>query len=395
MSTQYKLASNTWDSLEEQAIKRVQESQQYTMGKEVDLFENEFASYLGMKHAIMVNSGSSANLIACAAFKYSSNHKNGTFIVPAVSWSTTFFPIHQMGYQLKFVDISPDTLNIDIELIEKNITSDVVGVCGVSLLGNPTGMDKIKSLCKKHNLFFFEDNCESFGASINGKLAGSFGDITSHSFFFSHHLQTMEGGMVCTDNDEYAMLARSLRAHGWTRDKKSGNLSSNSIDQFHHSFEFVLPGYCVRPIEFMAAAGQAQLSKWPKMKAQRILNAEKFQSVVAKYPEIIKTQITDAETISTWFGFPIILIGRAKGKRSVLTKIFDEFHIEYRPIVAGNFTRQSVMRLLDHHPLESYPIADTVHFDGIFVGNDSKNLDQEISLLDSALRNFQTLISDT
>lgn len=388
----YQLASNTWDSREEVAISRVLRSGQFTMGKEVSEFEDEFTQFLGVKHAIMVNSGSSANLIACSALRYSKKYPNtGTVIVPAVSWSTTFFPINQAGYKLKFIDINIETLNIDLDKLVENITEDVVGICGVSLLGNPSGMEKVRSICDKNDLFFFEDNCESLGASIHGKLAGSFGHVSSHSFFFSHHLQTMEGGMVCTDDDELAMLCRSLRAHGWTRDKKSGSLSNVKIDKFNQSFEFVLPGYCVRPIEFMGAVGKVQLSKWPEMKKFRLANSEKFIDIVSQFEEIIKIQDATGN-VSSWFGFSMILQGKAHDKRNLLASILDKHAIEYRPIVAGNFTKQEVLCHLNCEPLKSYPAADLVHNQGIFVGNDARDLSQELLLLKNALIEFFGLI---
>jgi CDP-6-deoxy-D-xylo-4-hexulose-3-dehydrase len=393
VNKKYQLASNTWDELEEKAIARVIKSGQYTMGKEVSKFEDEFACFVGVKHAIMVNSGSSANLIACAAFKYSNRFNLGTVIVPAVSWSTTFFPLSQMGYKLKFIDIDLLTLNIDVSKIEECITEEVVGICGVSLLGNPTGMDAIRDICNNNKLFFYEDNCESLGASIKSKLAGSFGHISTHSFFFSHHLQTMEGGMLCTNDDEYAKLARSLRAHGWTRDKKSGDLSDVSIDPFHKSFEFILPGYCVRPIEFMGAIGQEQLKKWPEMKKMRRKNAEKFKTIIEKYPSYLILQ-NCFENESSWFGFSMILTGTAIGKRAVLIDIFNKLNIEYRPIVAGNFTRQSVIKLLKHEQLTNYPAADQVHDNGIFVGNDSRDLIEELKLLETALTEFILKLKD-
>lgn len=389
--TNYALASNTWNASEIEAINRVISSNQYTMGKEVSEFEDQFATQISVKHAIMVNSGSSANLIACSSLLYSHKYKKGTVLVPAVSWSTTYFPLHQCGYKLKFIDIDPLTLNIDTDLIEANIDEDVVGICGVSLLGNPTGMDVISEIANRRGLFFYEDNCESFGALVRGKYAGTFGTITSHSFFFSHHLQTMEGGMVCTNDDDLAMIARSLRAHGWTRDKKSGDLSSDSIDEFHKSFEFVIPGYCVRPIEFMGAVGKEQLKKWPDMFAERRLNASHFKQLMIKYSDIIRTQ-DEGDSISSWFGFAMTLINAASGKRKLLIQSLKKYGIEYRPIVAGNFTRQQVIRHINCETPKNYPNADLIHFDGIFIGNDSRPLNKELAFLDLALSDFRAEI---
>lgn len=387
----YPLASNTWDFAEIEAINRVINSNQFTLGKEVSDFEDHFASLLSMKHAIMVNSGSSANLIACSSLLNSDRYSKGTVLVPAVSWSTTYYPLHQCGFKLKFVDIDPRTLNIDIDLVEDNIDDAVVGICGVSLLGNPYGMDALANLANKYNIFLYEDNCESFGAKIGNKYAGTFGTITSHSFFFSHHLQTMEGGMVCTNDDQLAAIARSLRAHGWTRDKKSGDLSDSSVDAFNKSFEFVMPGYCVRPIEFMGAVGKEQLKKWPAMFAARRENASIFQQIMKNFNDIILIQDEFSST-SSWFGFAMTLIGKARGNRKKIVEIFDKNSIEYRPIVAGNFTRQSVIKRLNCDVLTNYNVADEVHYNGIFVGNDSRNLEKELKLLEKSLTEFNNLL---
>jgi CDP-4-dehydro-6-deoxyglucose reductase, E1 len=389
----YKLASDTWDDEEVNAILRVVRSGKYTMGEEVSAFEDEIASYFNARHAIMTNSGSSANLIALAALKYSGLWNDcGTVIVPAVSWSTTFYPISQLGYKLKFVDISLDTLNIDIMKIEEAIDDNVVGVCGVSLLGSPFGMDSIKQLCEKYNLFLFEDSCESFGAKIKERYAGTFGDVGTLSFFYSHHIQTMEGGMLLTDNDMVASTARSLRAHGWTRDKKSGDLSKFKTTAFEASFEFIFPGYCVRPIEIMAATGRSQLKKWPNMLIIREQNAEQFKKLMERHARYFQIQKVFSVR-SSWFGFALILINGAQGKRQLFCEVLTKHQIEFRPIVAGNFVKQSVLRFLNHCPLEEYPNADYIDQEGLFLGNNPKDLSAELALLSLALDDFAGLLN--
>ncbi len=388
MVTNYKLASNTWDSLEAEAILEVLNSGNYTMGKRVSEFEDEFSDFLNVKHSIMVNSGSSANLIALASIKYSNEFTNEpTVIVPAVSWSTTFFPLHQMGFKLRFVDIDLDTLNLNLQAVENAIDESVVAIMAVSLLGNPEGLSELSRLCDNRGLLLIEDNCESFGAKNYSKFAGTYGKVSTHSFFFSHHLQTMEGGMVCTNDDTIAIAARSLRAHGWTRDQKSGKHSDAVEGGFNKSFEFVLPGYCVRPIEFMGAVGSVQLKKWPTMLDWRIKNANIFKNIITDYSNIIKIQQTP-NSMSSWFGFSMILHGKASGKRADLEAVFKKYGIEYRPIVAGNFTRQTVIKHLNVDSIGVYKNADQVHLNGIFIGNDSRCLAKELSLLSSSLQDF-------
>ncbi len=219
----YKLARDNWDSKEILAIKKVIKSNRFTYGPKVLQFERSFAKFFGMKYSIMTNSGSSANLISIASLFYKKKNplKSGDeVIVPAVSWSTTYHPLQQYGLKLKFVDIDINTLNIDYELLERSITKKTKLIVAVSILGNPAPLDKMAKLCKKKNIYFMEDNCESMGAILNNKYCGTYGIMSTHSTFFSHHISTIEGGVIMTNSKELYDLSLSLRSHGWTRDIK-------------------------------------------------------------------------------------------------------------------------------------------------------------------------------
>jgi CDP-6-deoxy-D-xylo-4-hexulose-3-dehydrase len=197
----------------------------------------------------------------------------------------------------------------------------------------------------------------------------------------------MEGGMVSTNNTELAMVARSMRAHGWTRDKKSGSLSVLPEDHFQSSFEFILPGFCVRPIEFMGAIGSVQLEKWEQMLSARQQNASLFNEIIMPFKGKVITQQTN-DCGSSWFGFSIILDGQYRGCRQRLLKVLESQNIEYRPIVAGNFTKQPVVELLNTDKLINYENADHLHDDGLFVGNDSRDLTNELRVLEACLSEF-------
>ena len=190
----YSLATTTWDNKEIEAIHRVIDSDFYSMGKEVKAFEEEFAKLFGSKYAIMVNSGSSANLIAVGALMFSKKYNlqaGDEVIVPAVSWATTYTPLQQYGLKLKFVDIDLDTLNLDLDEVEKAIGEKTKAIFAVNLLGNPNDFDRLLDICEKNNLILIEDNCESMGATYNNKQAGTFGVMGTFSTFFSHHIATM------------------------------------------------------------------------------------------------------------------------------------------------------------------------------------------------------------
>ncbi len=192
------LAADTWGDEERAATGRVLKSGRYTMGPEVEAFERAFAEYHGRRHAVMVNSGSSANLVAVASLFHKKDRpleRGDEIIVPAISWSTTYHPFQQYGLRLRFVDVEPDTLNIATDALEKALTPKTRAIVAVSILGNPAALDRVRAFADEHGLYFLEDNCESLDAELNGKKTGTFGDIGTFSFFFSHHSSTGEGGM--------------------------------------------------------------------------------------------------------------------------------------------------------------------------------------------------------
>jgi len=385
----YPLATTTWDDAEIIAMHEVINSRNFTMGSRVKRFESEFAEMFDASHTVMSNSGSSANLLALGAIRYSSfgEDKSKTeVIVPAVSWSTTYFPITQMGYTLKFVDIDLDTLNASASSIEAAIDKKTAGIVAVNLLGNPSDLEKLRELADAHQIFLIEDNCESLGARFNGKMAGSFGHVGTFSSFFSHHISTMEGGLSVTSNLELAQVMTSLRAHGWTRDLPEQNhVFNKSGDNFHDSFRFVLPGYNVRPLELEGAIGSEQLKKVPAIIEGRRKNHKTFASLMQEFPAI-KTQSETGQ--SSWFGFSLILTGEAAGNRAKLIEILTKNQIACRPIVAGNFTRNPVMRHLKHCHIPNLANADTVDDQGLFIGNHHYEMGDEFGLLKQSLREF-------
>ena len=371
----YSLASNTWGKEEIEAIQKVIKSGRYTMGPLVKQYEKEFSDYFGCPDAVMVNSGSSANLltIALLSVKYG---LAGDIIVPAVSWSTTFFPLHQYGFKLNFVDIDKNTLNIDVNKIEKAITPNTSAIFAVNLLGNSNDFNKLKQICDKHKLILIEDNCESLGAKFEKKHTGTIGKLGTFSFFFSHHLQTMEGGMIAVQNKDDADFLRSLRAHGWVRDLPNENSIYNKTgDNFKDSFTFVTPGYCVRPLEMSGAIGSAQLKKWPSMREKRLKNAQYFKE---RFKDLKGIRIQKETGESSWFGFSIILEDHLEGRRDQIIKILTDNKVETRPIVAGNFMKNPVIKYINYIDNYDYENADYIHSNGFFIGNDITDLKNNI-----------------
>lgn len=384
---EYPLASSTWDDREINAIKGVIERDFYTMGEKVAAFEKDFANFVGAKYAVMTSSGSTANLIATAALFYTKNpmlKKGDEVIVPAVSWSTTYYPLYQYGLKLKFVDIDLATLNYDLNALESAISARTKMIMCVNLLGNPNDFSAINAMISGKNIILLEDNCESMGATFSGKHAGTFGIMGSFSTFYSHHIATMEGGLVVTNNEELYHILLCLRAHGWTRNLPKQNFVSGtkSDDYFKEAFKFVLPGYNVRPVEMSGAIGIEQLKKLPQFLANRKANARYFVEIFKNSKDfIIQKEIGE----SSWFGFAFIIKPESKIKRDNIIYALKAANIEVRPIVTGDFTQNEVIKYFDYEIFGELKNAKYMHENGFFVGNHQVDIKAQIDLLSNTL----------
>lgn len=381
----YSLSNDTWDSAEYKAIDRVVASNHFTMGDEVTQYEKAFAAKFASKYAIMSNSGSSANLLMIAALVYSGRLNRGDeILVTAVSWSTSYFPISQMGLKIRFVDIDLATLNVDASKLEEAVTEKTKAVLAVNLLGNPNDFSHLQEMCDKHHLILLEDNCESMGARFKGKYTGTFGLLGTFSTYYSHHLCTMEGGVTVTDDEELYHYMLAIRSHGWTRHLPEGSpIYQKSEDPFYESFNFIMPGFNLRPIEMEAAAGQEQLKKLDTFISQRRKNASYFQRRIQAEIDFLIQQETGE---SSWFGFAIILPESKTGSRQKYIQKLRDNEIETRPIVAGNFARQKALKFLDYSISGNLSNADYIHENGFFVGNHSIEMEDKIDFLIDTLK---------
>jgi CDP-6-deoxy-D-xylo-4-hexulose-3-dehydrase len=373
MSIKFPLATTTWGQEEQDAMQRVIASGMYTMGDNVQAFESDFAKYVGSKHCVMVNSGSSAILLMVAALFYTRNpllklERGDEVIVPAVSWSTTFYPLYQYGLKIKFVDIDLNTLNYDLNQLEQAVTDKTRAIMAVNLLGNPNDFGRIQKIIGERNIVLIEDNCESMGASYEGKHAGTFGVMGGFSSFFSHHISTMEGGLIVTDDEELYQILLSLRAHGWTRNLPKQNLvcSDKSDDLFEESFRFVLPGYNVRPLEIEGALGVEQVKRLPSIIAARRNNGKLLQASMCNHSELIIQQEIGK---SSWFGFSLVIRPGSKLTRKQLVIKLNNLGFECRPIVAGNFAKNEVVKYFNSEVHGNLKNAEHIDQNGLFVGN--------------------------
>ena len=373
MTFKYPLATATWDQKEIDAMQSVIESGNFTMGEKVSLFEKEFSKYIGSQNAVMVNSGSSANLLMIAAHFYTKNPKlkikrGDEVIVPAVSWSTTYYPLYQYGLKIKFVDIDIESLNYDLTQLELAISKKTRIVLAVNLLGNPNNFDSINKIIKNKDIILLEDNCESMGATFNNKKTGTFGAMGTFSSFYSHHISTMEGGIIVTDDAELHQILISLRSHGWTRELPEKNFicDDKSDDYLEESFRFVLPGYNVRPLELEGALGIEQVKKLPMIITERRKNAKLFIEILNDHPDLI---IQKEIGKSSWFGFSIIIRSDSSMKRLDLVNKLSNLGFEFRPIVTGNFLKNEVIKYFDSEVHGELKNAEHLDKNGLFIGN--------------------------
>lgn len=385
----YELAASTWGPEEIEAAKAVIESGHYTMGAHVKAFEQEFADYFGARNAIMVNSGSSANLVSVAAMAYRRDRplqRGDEVIVPAISWATTYHPLQQYGLKLRFVDVALETLNMDVSVLEQALTPRTRAIVAVSILGNPAALDVIRAFADAHDLLLLEDNCESMDAELNGRKAGTFGHLNTFSLFFSHHISTMEGGVILTDDTELAHLCRSIRAHGWTRDLPADTpIYQRKSNDHYEAYRFILPGYNVRPLEIAAAIGRQQLPKLPGFTAQRRKNLALFQGLFGDDDRFI---IQRENGKSSAFSFTIILNPKMNPDRGRVFASLAEADIGFRIITGGNFLRHDVVKFYDYDIVGgATPNADTAHDFGFFVGNHPFELSPQIHKLREVLEN--------
>ena len=373
MTARFPLATSSWDEAERAALQRVIDSDRFSMGDEVAAFEREFANWVGSRHAVMVNSGSSANLLMVAALRYTRNGDlrlmpGDEVIVPAVSWSTTFYPLHQYGLRMKFVDIDIQTLNYDLEALAAAVSERTRAIMAVNLLGNPNDFSRIRHIIGDRPITLIEDNCESMGATLDGRQAGTFGVMGSFSSFFSHHISTMEGGLIVTDDEELYHILLALRAHGWTRNLPKLNrlTGEKSDDPFEESFRFVLPGYNLRPLEMSGALGREQLKKLPGLIEGRRANGTRFAQAMSNHP-VFRVQRETGN--SSWFGFALILRPDTGLSRPQVLARFDQLGFDTRPIVSGNFTKNPVLQMMDHSLHGQMVNADDIDRNGFFIGN--------------------------
>ncbi len=343
-----------------------------TMGRQVRAFEAAFTSTHDFAEGVMNNSGSSANLLAIAALANPTTQdglKPGDeVIVSALSWSTTVWPLIQLGLVPVIVDIDQDTLNIDPGEIERAIGPRTRAVMPVHVYGNPCDMDALGDICHRHNLVLIEDCCEALGAVYKGTPVGGFGRVATFSFYFSHHMTTIEGGICTTNDPALAEMARILRSHGWTRDTKDpGSLNAQHPD-IDPRFLFVNLGYNLRPTEMQAAMGLIQLPKLAGYVEARRSNAAYWTEALAGHASILGLQRETEGGRHSWFGFPVAIASDAPFSTAMLREYLENAGIETRPIICGNIAKQPGLQANPHRTVGDLSKASHVMSHAISFG---------------------------
>jgi CDP-4-dehydro-6-deoxyglucose reductase, E1 len=393
MKLKYPLASTTFSREEIDAAKAVLDSGQFTMGERVKEFENEFAKWTGAKHALMVNSGSSSNLLMVDAMLRRSKgnapwKKGDEVLVPALAWPTTVWPLVQLGLVPVYVDVDPKTLAIDLESAKSVLTPKTKGMFLIHVLGQCADMAATLKFCTDHGIALLEDNCESLGANFDGKATGTFGVTGSYSCFFSHHISTMEGGMITTNDSALVDDLKSLRAHGWVRDRDDKAEWIAKYPDLDSRFMFIMPGYNVRPLEVSAAIGLVQLKKLDGMLASRDLLAADVAGWTKKHSpwmtligseHVSEKKYSRRERRHSWMTFPFRLDPKAPVGVNKVKEVFEAHGVDTRPVIAGNLARHPANELAETRQATSLKNCDALLENAFMIGchpvldNEGKN----------------------
>lgn len=362
-----------------------------TMGEKVKSFEEQFSKYIGCKNGIMVNSGSSANLLALSILSNpateNSIKRDSQIITPAITWATTVSPIINVGCTPMFVDVDLDTLCVNTEEIKDAINSKTACLLPVHLMGNPCNMQEISKISKEHDLYLVEDACEAPGATFDDKKVGSFGDLGTFSFFMSHHISTIEGGMIVTNNEELAEMGKTLRTFGWTRDLKNKNKINSEYPEIDPRFLFVNTGYNFRPTEIQGAFGRNQLPKLEPLIKIRRENALFWNDELSKYSEYLILPKRNLEN-HVYFGYAITIKKNSPFSREKLTKFLESKGIETRPIMSGNYIEQPAAKLINYQKHGELNNAKLIMRNSFFIGNHHKVTQKERELVVNSFNDF-------
>ena len=345
-----------------------------TKGNLTTEFEKKWSEWLGCKYSVFVNSGSSANLAAIYSLILSGKLKNNKIIVPAVSWVTTVTPAIQLGLEPFMCECDMDNLGLDINHLKEIIKNEnPSAIILVHVLGFPNHMNEILELCKENDIMLIEDTCESMGSEYNGKKLGTLGDLSTFSFYFGHHMSTIEGGMISTNNEDLYHILLSIRSHGWDRDlpqeKQEFLRNKYNIDSFRSLYTFYYPGFNLRATDLQAFIGLNQLEKLSTIIENRHKNYLRYKNEIKN--SFWNISPPENSYISN-FSFPII----SKNIKN-LTNSLIENNIECRPLICGSINEHPFW--FERYGKQELPNSKLVHEYGIYLPNNHQMTDDEIN----------------
>jgi CDP-6-deoxy-D-xylo-4-hexulose-3-dehydrase len=377
----YPLSDNNLSKEDLIAGIKVLRSGRITMGDKTRIFENNFAKKLNAKYALMVNSGSSANLLAtfasCNPLRKNRFVSGDQALIQSLCWPTSLWPLVQAGLKIKFVDIDSTTLNVKADEIIKKVTKKTKVILIINVLGLSPDIEKIRNFCKKNKIILIEDNCEALGAKYNKKYLGTYGDFSTFSFFYSHQITSGEGGMItCKNKSDYEIL-KSLRSHGWSRDKKIA-------DKYPHldpRYIFINSGFNLRPTDIQAAIGLNQFKRFEQFKKIRTINRKKIIQNLFEHPNW-KNQFTfikvPKKISPSYMVLPIMISSRYIKKKIKFVNYVESKGLQTRPIISGNFTNQPSSKLYKlNYNNKKFPEAEKVQKLGFVIGLPAKKIDKK------------------
>jgi len=351
-----------------------------TMGDKVKKFEDKFARYMGTKHAVMVNSGSSANLLALSILtnpKIKKIKRDTEVITPAVTWATTVYPMITSNLIPTFVDVDPETYTVDVKCVKDAITKKTSALMPVHLLGNSCNMDELMKIGKRENLALIEDACEAHGCEFKGRKVGSFGDIGTFSFFLSHHITTIEGGMIVTNNEKYYEFAKAMRAFGWIRDLKDKKQVAAKFKSIDERFLFTNLGFNIRPTEIQGAFGIHQIKKLDSFIKIRRNNAKYWNKRFNNCKDVFILPKETDKSMHCYFCYPLTIRSEISFSRKTITDYLEKKKIETRPIMAGNMAEQPSVKIYKNKISGSLKNSKLIMRNGFFFGNHQDVGDEE------------------
>jgi CDP-6-deoxy-D-xylo-4-hexulose-3-dehydrase len=398
------LASSGLRSADIESVLRVLNSGKLTMGQEVKNFEAKMARYLGVNHFVMVNSGSSANLLMIEALMRPTLSRprlnpGDSVLVPAVAWPTTIWPLIQLGLNPLFIDVDVKTLAIDLDAAQLLIDTSripVKGIFPIHPLGKSINPSLLCEFSDKNDLVLINDVCESLGSWSEGKHAGTAGVAGSFSFYFSHHITTMEGGGISTNSDEYADDLRSMRSHGWSRDRSDVNSWIQKKSSNDSKFLFVSTGYNVRPMEIQAAIGSNQIEHIDTfIKRRREIAQRVHMSLSSGNLKIIGSEaLTEDPQSHSWMLIPLLVVGKdASMRKNQMVRELEDLGIETRPVLTGNFLSQPAIQRITRHATDpkNFVVAERITNEAFMVGAHHDLTEEQIAYLCDSLQNVSKI----